>query len=315
MRSISAQINIAPVDYPAILHMLPHQITVLHGAVDEILITFDTRRVRGSKLSAEKWEENSSLIKVFIENEIKPNFEGSTIVIDEIIYDLELRKDIGEYFFGYRRDVPLKDFRGGPFYAYYYGLYRAKNDLIFHLDADMMLVGDARRWLEEAVQSMHQDASIFACSPLLGPPADHDRLENYSIEGNKRYNPISKYHKPHSFLYRDFSTRAFFLDRNKLKGQSKVERPNFDHLIKAVLRGNPPVRFPEGTISSLIQKKGLWVLVFLGEGKGMWALHPLLTNEFKQRIPEVLIAINQGNYPDMQKGFPDVRQEFLDWIS
>jgi hypothetical protein len=158
---------------------------------------------------------------------------------------------------------------------------------------------------------LSSEPDLFACSPLLGPPADSDDLRSYTIEGHKRYNPIKKYRKPHSFLYNDLSTRVFFFDRRRLKGLSRVERPNFDHWIKAILRGNPPVRFPEGTISSILQREHWWVLVFLGEGRGLWALHPLLTDEFRANIQEVLRAIENGDYPDIQKGYRDVRPEFL----
>jgi hypothetical protein len=140
---ITTQINIAPVDYPMVTHMLPQQIEVLDGSVEEILLTFDKRRVRGSKLDEGRWESNKNAIETFIDRELKEKFTNSRIIVDPVNYDLEMRKSVGSYFFGIPMDFPLKDFRGGPFYAYYYGLCRASNDFVFHLDADMMLVGDA----------------------------------------------------------------------------------------------------------------------------------------------------------------------------
>lgn len=314
-QAITLQINLAPVDYPMVKHTLPSQLQVFANSCQEVLLTFDVKRVEGSRLSVEDWNKNLALIEEFVEQEIKPNFPDVNIKLDKMVYDDKLRIEIGEYFMGKSKAVPLKDFRGGPYYSYYFGLYHAKNDLILHLDADMMLVGSAEDWFDEAIDAMAQDKSLFACAPLLGPPADTDEISDIQLSHPKRYNPIKKYNKPYSFLYNDFSTRIFFFDRRKLKGLSRIEFPNLDHLIKALFRGNPPYRFPEGTISSLLKRKNWWVLSFKGTtGQGLWALHPALTPEFKQKLPYIMEAIQEGNYPDSQKGHPDVQQAFMDHI-
>lgn len=311
---VTLQINIAPVDYPMVLHTLPEQLAVLGKHCQEVLLTFDTKRVEGSRLSEEDWNNNLALIDEFIEQDIKKAFPGISVKVDKMLYDDSLRKEIGTYFFGKPKAVPLKDFRGGPYYSYYFGLYRAANDYIIHLDADMMLVGNAELWFDEAIEALKADDSLFACAPLLGAPAKTDELSDMQLVHPKRYNPIKKYTKPYSFLYNDFSTRIFFFDRTKLKGKSRVERPNLDHHVKALLRGNPPYRFPEGTISSLLKREHWWVLSFKGQGEGLWALHPLLSAEFKQKLPYVIEAIKKGDYPDSQRGYPDVQQELLDQI-
>ena len=310
---ITLQINLAPVDYPMVTHTLPHQLEMLAQDCQEVLLTFDTKRVEGSRLSAQDWDRNLKLIDEFVEEKIKPAFPNLHIKLDKMIYDEQMRIEIGEYFLGKKKAFPLKDFRGGPYYSYYFGLYRASNDFIIHLDADMMLGGSATGWFQEAIDALNKDESLFACAPLLGVPPLSDDIDNIQISHPKRYNPIRKYDKPFSYLYNDFSTRIFFFDRRKLKGVSRIERPNLDHFFKAIIKGNPPYRFPEGTISSILKRKEWWVLSFTGTG-GLWALHPALTAEFKQKLPYVLEAIKNEDYPDAQRGYPDVQQVFMDYI-
>ncbi len=309
--AITLQINLAPVDYPMVCHTLPHQLSVFAHHCNEVLLTLDTRRVKGSRLSEELWNKHLALLEEFIEKEIKPSFSQTNFTVDKMIYTDAMRKEIGRYFLGKNHTIPLKDFRGGPFYSYYFGLYRAQHDFILHLDADMMIVGDATTWFKEAVEAMQSDATIFACAPLLGPPTDTGDISEIKMSHPKRYNPIKPWKQPYSFLYNDFSTRIFFFNRNKLKGLSRIELPNVDHFVKALWKGNPPYRFPEGTISSLLKRKQWWVLSFKGKNTGLWALHPARGEEFKQKLPLILEAIQQGHYPDSQKGHPDVQPAFV----
>lgn len=164
---ITLQINLAPVDYPMVKHTLPSQIEVFGKSCQEVLLTFDVRRVEGSRLSASDWDTNLSLIEDFVEKEVKPAFPEVAIKLDKMVYDEKLRIEIGEYFMGKAKAIPLKDFRGGPYYSYYFGLYHASNNLILHLDADMMLVGSAEQWFNEAIEALEQDDTLFACAPLL----------------------------------------------------------------------------------------------------------------------------------------------------
>jgi len=311
---VSLQINIAPVDYPMITYILPNQLETVGQYCQEVMLTFDTKRVEGSRISIDEWNENQNLIESFIDDEIKSRFPNLNIKIDYMVYDTETRTEIGKYFFGKSKPVPLKDYRGGPYYSYYFGIYRATYDWVMHLDSDMLMVGNAKTWFDEAIHEMEEDATIFSSTTLLGPPAETDDIDNIKISHPKRYNPIEKYNMPYSFIYNDFSTRVFFFNRTKLKGLSKIEFPNFDHLLKALLKGNPPYRFPEGTISSMIKRKNWKVLSFKGKGEGLWALHPTRNSEIKKNIDLVFQAVEIGKFPESQIGHPDVQIELLDFV-
>ena len=69
---ITLQINLAPVDYPMVKHTLPSQLSLLANSCQEVMLTFDVKRVEGSRLSAEDWDTNLKLIEDFVEQEPLP---------------------------------------------------------------------------------------------------------------------------------------------------------------------------------------------------------------------------------------------------
>ena len=66
---VSLKINLAPGDYRHAKHILPHQLKILAGQVDEIILTVDTKPSKGR--FAEGWNEYKELLNTFLQDEIK----------------------------------------------------------------------------------------------------------------------------------------------------------------------------------------------------------------------------------------------------
>lgn len=310
--AVTLQINIAPVDYPAITHVLPHQLKVLGRQCDEICLTFDTRMSKKSKrFSSETWQENKLLVEEFVK-ELQMDYPH--LKIKEVDYSDAMRRTLSEFFYGsVRKRMPDKDFRGGPFYSYYYGWYATQNDYILHLDADILLGGGSQTWVAEALTYLKNDTQLLYASPLLGPPLYEGKMPTLKA---KTYNPISRYPKAgHAYLYKDFSTRIFLLNKQHLKGICLLQHPNLDHHIKALLRGQPPYRFPEGSLSEMMQKHKLLRLDFWGKAPGLWSHHPGFTGQrYVSQLSKIIKAVEEGRFPEFMRGRQDIIEPYFNMI-
>ncbi len=307
MANVTFQVNVSPLDYPRVKLLLPHQLSVFSGQCTESLVVMDLRKSKGRKSSGDIWEKNQELIYDYLHQLKDDSFPD--LKLFEVDYSDGVRKEMSETIMR-SGTIPDKDFSGGPYYSYFFGLFAATNDLVLHIDADMMFGGRSSTWVQEAVDILNQDDTIFSCSPMAGPP--YDDPKHLSSFYRKGFNPIGTYNQPFSFLYQHFTTRAFLLSKKKLNKSIKVERPNLDHMLKAVLRGTPPFRYPEGTISDMLKRNNWYRVGFLGKSPGLWSLHPSGNPNFKELLPGLIPLIEKGMFPEAQKGAGDVIPEFED---
>lgn len=306
MNNVTLQINCSPLDFPRIIHLLPHQLKTFFNQCSEHLIVVDLKKSKSKKSSGERWDRNIqplidflSTLKVKIYPELR---------IEMVDYSEHTRKLMSTTIMKYGI-IPDKDYSGGPFYSYYYGMYRAKNDYVLHIDADMMFGGGYQKWVTEAVEILERDATIFSCSPIAGPPLlTQDQLPSFY---RRKFNPIGKYHFPSSYLYNHFSTRTFLINKNSIYKKVSVQLPNLDHFIKALLRDASPYRYPEGTISEMIKRRKLYRLDYYGCDSGLWCLHPNGDPILNVVLPKVLSLIENNQFPDSQRGLCDVHDNLL----
>ena len=160
------QVSLSPSDWKHAKFLLPHQVRVWRGQVAEILLTVDLHRSAGR--FAAGWEAGRDRIM-----ELAHSIEGARVV--PIDYGDEARARVSLEFFG-GAPVPAKDFRGGPYYAYFFGLNAASNDLVLHTDSDIFFGGGSQTWLAEAASNMAARQEVLFSSPLPGPPAADGRL-------------------------------------------------------------------------------------------------------------------------------------------
>jgi hypothetical protein len=84
----------------------------------------------------------------------------------------------------------------------------------------------------------------------------------------------------------------------------------------ARLEGNFPYMLPEDILSFSMQRGGFLRIDFLGQGPGMWSIHPPHRNAaFYERLPRLIQNIEQGDMPDGQLGDHDLNDSMVDWSS
>lgn len=300
-QKVSLQINLAPGDFPHVQHLLSHQLGVLQGGVDEIILTVETRQGQGR--FAQGWFKYKDSLDQFLKAVIEPRYPVRIVPVD---YSPIVKQKVARYFFG-RDDMPLNDFRGGPFYAYFFGLYTASNSLVFHLDSDMFLGGSGRSWISEAVQYFNTDTECFIMAPLPGPPAADDTLQEQRI--------VKKI-APFTWQLEGMSTRIFLMDKSKFEDKKLVPaKPSLRNQLKAIIEKHDIADLPEHLIGAYMKTNSLKRIDFLGAGdQGMWSLHPPYRTElFYEHLPQLIKSVENNDLPQKQQGFYDIIDEVCDW--
>ena len=205
--------------------------------------------------------------------------------------------------------VPNKTHRYGPFYSYFYGLYHAANDYVFHIDSDIFFGGSDPNWIIEAVGLLKSERGVVTCSPFPGPPTVDGKLLDQS--GKMDNSELRKVY------FDSFSTRLFVINKEsftKMICPMPIKIAEWPLLYRALLRFRPIFELPEDTITHIMREKGLKRIDFLGTGEGIWSLHPPFRNEeFFEKLPLLIEHIEAGNIPDAQRGYYDLNDSMIDW--
>ena len=295
------QISLAPTDLPHATHILPHQLRQWAGQVDEVLFSVDLHRSRGK--FGEGWQARLPGLRQLIDQCCAIYPHARSIDVD---YS-EASQAAVAVAYGAGRPLPLKDYRGAPFYSYLYALNAARFDHVFHLDSDMLFGGGSQTWVDEALAILASRREVLACNPLPGPPTPDATLRSQDLERE----PITS----QAFRSPALSSRLFLLDRRRLS-ELPIERPTLRRGLGAWVDGNPCFETTEHSISELMARKG-WIRVdFLGLDPGMWAVHPPYRSElFYQRLPKLIDEVERGDIPEGQRGYHDVEDCLVDWSS
>ncbi len=302
---VTLQINLAPSDWPHARYILPHQLRQWANQVDEVLLTLDLHRSHGR--FSEGWEERLPKIQHLI-HECCAEYPHARL--QEVNYSPKVVADVSSMFFG-GSTIPPKDFRGGPFYSYFFGLYSAKHNYVFHLDSDMMFGGGSSIWIAEAIQLLTEGPEIIVCSPFPGPPTSDGSLRSQVAQPESHSSP--------AFRFSSLSSRLFLLDRNRFTSQLKQLPLTYTHtwgIIKALVEGNYMYELPEDLFTKAMLKHSLFRVEFLGKSPGMWSIHPPYRSEsFYQALPELIQRIETGDIPEAQRGHHDINDSLVDWTS
>lgn len=302
---VTLQINLAPTDLPHARHILPHQIRQWAGQVDEVLLVIDLHQSKGR--FSEGWQERLPAFRSLI-NEYRARYPQVRSL--EVDYSPTVAARISDQFFG-GKPVPAKDWNGGPFYSYFFGLYAATHDYIFHMDSDMMYGGGSTTWVSEAVQLLKERPDVLICSPLPGPPTKDGRLHSQSLQ----IEPYSSL----AFRSPALSSRHFFLDRKRFRSrirQLPLTQPVRWRIWQAQIEGNPPYNLPEVIFSQAMPTQGLVRIEFLGNDPGMWSIHPPYRSTlFYECLPTLIQQIEAGTIPEAQRGYHDMNESMINWAS
>jgi len=300
---VSMQIMLTPSDYADVRHLLPHQLRVWGGQVDEILCLVDVPPTADS--AAGDLRALGPLQELFEEQRrVCPHLAWR--LVD---YSPAAVRQVETTFYG-GRPVPRYDFRGRPIYAYLHLLLATRHDLVFHIDCDMLFGGGSQTWMAEAVDQLSRRPELLACNPLPGPPRPDGQLLS------QRYRPVPEPGVPYAYLLPTLSYRVFLLDRRAFAerlGPLHTEWPPLPSVVSSlVLRHRWPRALLEQVIARAMMRRGLRRLDFLGVAPGMWSLHPKVRGtRYTEALPELLRMVEAGDVPDVQRGEYDLTEEMF----
>jgi hypothetical protein len=81
-----------------------------------------------------------------------------------------------------------------------------------------------------------------------------------------------------------------------------------------LLDGFPGQELPENLLTEAMQRTRLKRFDFAGPAPGCWTLHPPYRSEnFYQKIPELLARIEKPDLPAAQLGDHDFNESLVDW--
>lgn len=297
---VTLQISLAPSDWAHARHLLRHQVAAWRAQVAEILLVVDMHRSRG-RFSA-RWEEGRASIIP-----LARSVQGARVL--EVDYGPAAQAAVGAEFFREAKGVPAKDFRGGPYYSYFFGLHAAEYDWVLHADSDMMFGGLSSTWLDEAISDQASDPRVLLSAPHPGPPPADGRLRSQTAKAVAG--------RPWTHDFETMSTRLFLLSRARFRetlGCLRPRRPALREQLKALVEGNPVQDLPEHLFTHAMRSRGLVRREFLGAGPGMWHLHPPYRNaEFYACLPELISRCERGDVPEEQRGDHDMNDSLVDW--
>jgi len=305
MSSITLQISTAPTDNRLLKSIIHHQIKVFEEQVSEILITGDIRPGKG------RFQFNNKAIQEF--RNILESFTDLSPKVKVLFVDYspKIRKEIAADLWGLS-DLPIKDYRGGPFYSYLYGIGIASGSHILHLDSDILLGGEAKSWCAEAMELYESDVRIATILPYSGPPLLEDKIpEHYRLRAEP-YPDI-----PKTYTSNSFTTRIFFISKKRLRlilNQIELKKPDLLRSMLGLWYQNPLVLAPEQLISSFLDHEDYFRVDYPGSGAPLWTLHPpFRSEEFYNRLEGIIEAVENNEIPPEQRGYHDLNRGFINW--
>ena len=303
MSNVTLQINLAPTDLRHAREILPHELRQLGDQVAEILLVMDLNRNR--MVDPAVWEQGQAGLRALAQ-ELGERYPHLRLL--DVDASPAVAQQVADVFSGGQL-IPEKDWRGAPIYAYFFGLWAAQHDYIFHMDSDMMFGGGSTTWVAEAVELLRSRPDVLLCSPLPGPPTADGELTAQTLPRE----PLD------SLAYRaeQVSSRVFMLDRARFRsaaGAVEVFAPARHKVWMAQLDGYTPFECAETMLSRALTRSGLVRIDFLGQEPGMWAVHPPYRSElFYDRLPNLIRRIELGDVTEAQRGNYDVDDSMIDW--
>ena len=312
MNPVTVEITLSPVDVRHAVHVLPHQLRQWAGQVDDVQLTVNLRRNTG------RYEGSDHHVVALRSLLADVSRTYPNVRVAEVDYSLAATEEVSERFFG-GRPLPVNNHDGGPLYSYFWAWHAARNDVVFHMDSDMLFGGGSQTWITEAVKELDQRPDVLCAAPLPGPPTADGSLPDHIIPKHSPggRTPQRVPEDPAGYLFHGCSTRVIMFNREQLVsrlGPLPLERPRLRSQLRARLEGHPPVELPEKTITRLMNRSGLRRFDFLGDAPGMWSLHPPLRSEiFYQELGQLVERVEAGDMPEGQLGDFDVNDTLIDW--
>ena len=306
---VTLQVNVAPTDLPHARHTLPHQLRQWAGQVTEVLFTFDLHRTAKGGRFGEGFEQRLAPMRELLDELCATHPHAR---VEEVDYGAEHMHALASQLLG-GAEMPAKDTKGAPFYPYFHGLLGASNELVLHLDSDMMFGGGSQSWVAEACELISSDERVLACNPYPGPPAPAAPERRPPARNAEPYPAL-----PNAFRFDSFNTRLYLIDRARMRERlAPLTLSGPIRLLsraKARLHGNPPFAAAEIVVGQAMLAAGMFRVDLLGREPGVWSLHPPYRSaEFYRELPRLIEQVETGRVPAAQLGDYELGDAMLDW--
>jgi hypothetical protein len=317
---VTLEITLAPPDLRHVKHVLPHQLRTWAEQVSEILSIVDLRPVPGRPDAS--WEHDGDRLIELVDTFCGQYPHARRRTVD---YEAGMARALGATFFD-GTAPPAKTYRGGPFYAYFFGLHAARHDHVLHLDSDIMFGGGSQTWLDEAMRLLRERPDVLVCQPFPGPPRRDGQV--FAAGAEPETGPIP------ALRFSTITTRYFLIDRNRLRERvgglalrshspvlTKVrvgtwlrgirDLPLRDRL-RPLRLATPRVDLPERLLGEAMVAAGMHRIDYLGRKPGMWTLHPReRTKPYYEVLPDLIERIEGGDVTRQQRGHYDLHESML----
>lgn len=308
----AAQMSTYPLDVRHVEYLLPHLIRVWAPMVDRFVVTIDTHQSRSGRYRGANFDSSLKKLRSLI-HDARATYPQ--LQVADVDYSDAMRREVARYFFGVDT-IPVKAWDGGPFYSYFFGMYVADAQYVMHFDGDMMFGGGSKTWMQDAIACMQQRADVLVTAPFPGPPRADGAV--FGHETSPQFAASREEAGYLAYRHMHVSTRAFMIDLNRFKqtlGVFPSIPPTLRQRVKSRLLGNiPDAREAEVVLSKTMQRSKLYRVDLLGRPPGLWSLHPpYRSEEFYQRLPELINAVETGNLPEGQLGHYDLNDAMIDW--
>jgi len=331
---ITLQISLTPWDLPHACLVLPHQLQFWSAYCAESLVLWDFDP--GPKIQTEQgqnqWQRCLELLPAFQQalQTDWPNLIQMGCDLRSAKAQTELQA-LGQQFFANPGvselsaqcaqsaqvpALPRKDFRGGPFAAYFIGLEAAQQDLVLHLDGDMLFGGSAPNWIATALNYLANFPDCLCVAPPGGPPANVPANVPANTLANTLANTSA--HAGIEFQQKQiiFTTRCFLIRRSELYQA-------LPYALRLPEREGQPGWYPpfaelvEVILTLFMQSQNRYRLDYSPEANQIWSLHP--PTQFDPRylplLPMILRQMRHPHWPAAQWGVCDLLPSSLAWLN
>lgn len=197
-------------------------------------------------------------------------------------------------------------FRGYPTYGSFKQFCENDSDYILHFDCDMLFYQEkGYSWIKDGISVMERNEDILCVLPRGGPPnvsqTIHQGTTDYKVDNERGL-----------FLFKNFTSRHYLIHRKRFLNLLPIKPLwlSWREPLKSKLFGNGKMLCWETMIGNALENSNLWRADLMTEQS--WSLHPGdRCKGFHERIGEISMHVQKGNYPKGQEGHFDLRLK--DW--
>lgn len=284
---VSVMIKATVMDAPYLDVMTRHMISQAKFPFQEKVVVVDRQPAFTGKYRTRSRASDESL------NQVLETLKNDRI-IDRVV-DVDMSSSVVDhimqrYFDRYSVNVPTHACTGGPIYATLFGMENVGSDYVLQMDADLFFYTSGKSWVSEALTKLKNDPAIWLMMTHPGPPAGSAgrSLSSY----NKR---LAKWDgEIDVWRFSTATTRYFLCDRRKLYRRLRpIDRDGgcapLEQCLSRALQENQAFRGALGNLES-------------------WHLHAWShADPFPKWATALATAIEEGSYPDFQRGEYDLR--------